>query len=73
MDTAKKIARYECFLQLFEQVLDITEILEIKMIMIILMIMMILMIKIKMILMIKIKMFTFHQGCIDFLDARGRK
>ena len=59
MDTAKKIARYECFLQLFEQVLDITEILEIKIIMII--------------LMIKIKMFTFHQGCIDFLDARGRK
>ena len=59
MDTAEKIARYECFLQLFEQVLDITEILEIKIIMII--------------LMIKIKMFTFHQGCIDFLDARGRK
>ena len=65
MDTAEKIARYECFLQLFEQVLDITEILEITMIMIILMIMMI--------LMINIEMFTFHQGCIDFLDARGRK
>ena len=63
MDKAEKIARYECFLQLFEQVLDITEILEIKMIMIILMIIMI--------LMINIEMFTFYQGCIDFLDARG--
>ena len=62
MDTAKKIARYECFLQLFEQVL---EILESKMIIMILVIMMI--------SMIKIEMFTFYQGCIDFLDARGRK